>query len=78
MYVVSMTDINDIDDNNPMSPRKTYAQIAIPQGLREEIEKLLEELQERGIDLGYTGVPEFIRDAIRRLIVQVRENHIKK
>jgi hypothetical protein len=50
-----------------------YSNISIPTGLRKEIEKLIEDLENEGIDLGYRTVPEFIKEAIRKRVEDLRQ-----
>ena len=58
--------------------KKQYSNISIPEGLKAEIEKLFNKLEKNNIDLGYSSYAEFTKDAIRRLIVQIREAHLKR
>lgn len=51
---------------------KGYSNISIPVGLRNEIEKLFKDLEKKGIDLGYRTVSEFVKEAIRRRIEEIK------
>ena len=55
---------------------KKYTSISIPVGLTREVEKLFQELEDVGIDLGYASLSDFTRDSLRRLIEQIRESHL--
>jgi len=50
-----------------------YSNISIPLGLRKEVEKLIEDLKEEGFDLGYKTVAEFVKEAIRRRVEELRQ-----
>jgi hypothetical protein len=50
-----------------------YSNISIPAGLREEIEKLIEDLEKGGIDLGYKTVAEFVKEAVRKHAREIRQ-----
>jgi predicted DNA-binding protein len=50
-----------------------YSNISIPLGLRKEVEKLIEDLKEEGIDLGYKTVAEFVKEAIRHRVEELRQ-----
>ena len=50
-------------------PRKGYRGISLPETMIEEIEKLLKQRP----DLGYQSVAEFIKDAIRRRIEELKK-----
>lgn len=49
-----------------------YSNISIPEGLRDEIEKLIHDLEKKGTDLGYKTVAEFVKEAIRKRIEEMR------
>lgn len=56
-------------------PRKEYdyRNISIPKGLVEQAERLLEDLQKEGFDLSYQSIADFVKDAIRRRIEELRQ-----
>ena len=65
--------------SNPDSTMpKRYTSISLPTGLITEIEKLFEELEKNGIDLGYASMSEYTKDALRRLNEHIRESHLQK
>jgi len=57
---------------------KGYSNISIPVGLRNEIEKLFKDLEKKGIDLGYRTVSEFVKEAIRRRIEEIKTIYREK
>lgn len=75
-----MSDEHDLSTtNNPDTmTRKRYVGFSLPEGLKDEIDRLLKELESQGIDLGYSSTTEFLREAIRAHIARIRENHLRK
>ena len=57
-----------------------YSNISIPKGLRNEIERILQLLEDEGINLGYKTVAEFVKDSIRRRVEYIRHLyfHVEK
>ena len=49
-----------------------YSNISIPKKLRNEIQKLFDDLDANGVGLGYRTVPEFIMEAIREKMKETR------
>jgi len=56
-------------------PRKEYdyRNISIPKGLVEQAERLLDQLHNDGFDLAYQSIAEFVKEAIRLRIKELRE-----
>ena len=57
-------------------PPKGYKNVTIPEGLVIGIDDLLKELEQADISTGYTNPTEFIKDAIRRRIEQLRQIYL--
>ena len=72
-------DIDKTKIDNPVNmPRKIvekYARIQIPEGLKDEIEKLINDLKEKDISLGYSSISEFVKEAIRRHLSATRKEY---
>ena len=49
-----------------------YSNISIPKELRNEIQKLFDDLEAKGVGLGYRTVPEFIMAAIREKLEKTK------
>lgn len=57
-------------------PRKAYSNISIPEDLKEAIERLFEDLEEKDRGLGYSSVTEFIKEAVRVHLDRIREREL--
>ena len=62
--------------SNPTVTDRKYANVSIPEGFRQEIERLFDALEQAGIDLGYSSLSEFAKDAMRRRMDQIRETYL--
>ena len=52
-------------------PQPGYRSVTLPDGLMEQIDKLLERLKKSDIDLGFVSKSDFIRSAIRAHIKEI-------
>ena len=53
-----------------------YRNISIPTGIIEQAETLLAELKELDFDTSYASIAEFVKDAVRRRIEQLRHTYL--
>jgi len=60
-------------DTVEVMPQPGYRSMSLPEGLLTQIEGLLEDLKQQGIDLGYKTVSEFVKDAIRHRLEELRQ-----
>ena len=49
-------------------PKEDYYSISIPRSMRDEIESIMEERK----GLGYKSIAEFVKDAVRRRIEELK------
>ena len=53
--------------------KREYRTLSLPEGLLQQIEDLLEELKNMGVDPGYKTISEFVKDAVRRRVEDLRQ-----
>jgi len=53
-----------------------YRNISIPAGIIEQAEVLMDELKSLNFDVSYSSIAEFVKDAVRRRIEQLRHTYL--
>ena len=49
-----------------------YKGLSLPEGLIQQVEDLLRDLENEGFDSGYKTITEFVKDATRRRVEELR------
>ncbi len=50
-----------------------YKGVSLPEGLLQQVEDLLKDLEKEGFDHGYKTITEFVKDSIRRRVEDLRQ-----
>ncbi|MHA1907523.1 MAG: ribbon-helix-helix domain-containing protein [Candidatus Thorarchaeota archaeon] len=57
--------------------KREYRTFSIPEGLLKQVEDLLEKLEKEEFDHGYKTIAEFVKDAVRRRVEELRQIYFK-
>jgi len=57
-------------------PQKGYSSVTLPDGLLEEIDRVMKKLNQYDIDLGFISKTDFVRSAIRDYLQKLQTTYL--